>query len=705
MPTGFWDKADQPTPQPKSGSGFWDRATGTRAPPPPPKKEGALDRVAAEPGKYWEDFQEANRRSGAELAQALGGFVTPPKSASLQDLSQSHFLEAGPVVAAALNRIGDPLTSPFTTAFGRPIETATGGKVSKETGGDLAALLVPGLGELTGLSEEAKIGRVAQRFGVSRPIAKAILSKSMALQRVPVRTPGIVQRAGHALSETGKALARARRGEFEEAEITPETRMLGEQKGRAFIQRVARRRDPTGERLRTNVAESMGKPVTAAEALGREAQSHLTMVGRRPGVTGDTLTANLEARNAEMPRRVLENFGEATGLKPEEIEGDFDAANEKARTENSALYKSVVDDFGAADSETIQQLLVRPSIKRALRRAYNSALETGVNPEEIGLIVSPTKHVGRDVMGQLDVSLSLDPIEVRHPTMKTLDTIKKALGKEVRGMVDPRTGRLTPEGKEANDTLRDFRRELFKINPAYEDLMGKVGDPLTQEQAFKESGKLFGVGTSEFQFGKRLKTMSDGDKRALVAGAVRDVFTKAQNSRLKINQLFPPSYRAKLAQLIGQGKADALFKQIDVERKLQQGAGRMMPGTGSHTFELESAAESMDREMGGAVQRAGRRIISRPGLKGAVEGVWEIISSAGKFAYRASRQPLDEAARDEVGRLFQLSPSELDKYLSELELDPPSVARVKRIIDDARLKGLVGTAVVAHAADQGQQGQ
>lgn len=159
------------------------------APPPSPTPPPSMNVLQ----QYGHDFMEANRRSGSELAESLHQFVTPPKSLSMQDQLHSRFLNAGPVVEAAINRIGDPIIAPYVTAFGRPVETLTHGAIKKEDVGNLAAILIPGAGEVAGERlAAAEVSRLAKARGISTAQAAAELKAARSPARVP-KLPEVAQ--------------------------------------------------------------------------------------------------------------------------------------------------------------------------------------------------------------------------------------------------------------------------------------------------------------------------------------------------------------------------------------------------------------------------------------------------------------------------------------------------------------------------------
>src|SRR6185437_10561434 len=69
-------------------------------------------------------------------------------------------------------------------------------------------------------------------------------------------------------------------------------------------------------------AEFAGKPVTAAEAIGRPGIGALSALARRSGATPDALEGMLTERSMSAPSRMLEDFSQAAGIDPATAEGN-----------------------------------------------------------------------------------------------------------------------------------------------------------------------------------------------------------------------------------------------------------------------------------------------------------------------------------------------------------------------------------------------
>ena len=588
--------------------------------------------------------------------------------------------------------------------------------------GDIAETTASFLGpDILGAgSDYAKISKIAKEFKVSRATAEAML-KAGEVKRtkvLPPEKPGIIQRTKNVVGDIASARKAAREGDFG-AGISDADRARGEKLGQDAVRREVLKRDPTGKLLTQNPAEAMGKPTTSAEALGPTAEARLGATARREGATGGALKGQLGERLYEAPQRIQEDFERASGSSLAEIEGNFRTANREARSAHAAEYAKVNPQV-VPNSEELTTILARPPVRDALREAYDLARGDDVNPEHIGLIVSNTKQVVRNAKGELEVALHTEPIEVRHPTIQTLDYLRRGLQEQLEKFRDPITKKLNLEGPKAVQIVRSLdqlRDLMFKASPDYEALLAKVGDPIRQGEAFDDAPKLFKNQTSEFKFnervngrldaktGKRVGGMSDPEKRALLAGAMNDIFTRLRGTGLTIRQVLTPAYRSKIETLVGKDRAAELFTRLEEEARGHEAATRMYPTKGSGTFGWASAAHETDQDLdmaGHVVKHAPHIILS--GGHTAPHAILDVLRDMTQKGLDLRRAPINEAARDEIGRLLMMKPSDLHKYLSELYKDPATVTKIERLFSGSGRQQLMrAVAVSGQAQKQGQQ--
>lgn len=511
-------------------------------------------------------------------------------------------------------------------------------------------------------------GDVAE--GVVPLPTEAVTGPARAMARV---ADPVVRRLVEASHEAFQRL-RMMQGYERGAAPTEAMRAAAQKPGVAAVGRLARRLDPTGEKLRFNPREARGKPVTAAEALGRPAEVQLKVAGRRMGQTSDALETQLRSRHAETSERVVKDFGDLTGVSPEAAEGDFVSEMEKLRQKAGPLYDRAYAHTDV-ESPRLTDLLKRPSMQEALDRAEQIAAEEGRDPKELGL---ERRQVQASMDGRPLTSADGKPImteqsvQISKPSMQTWDYVKRGMDDVIEGYRKNGKLQLDTRGRAVVSTLHDLRAELTNPETAwgndYRAALDAGGEPLRQEEAFKAAPKLMSSTVPEREFNDRLAKYTPAQMDAMKAGIVNQVRNAAQAGRQRLAEMTTPAYKAKLARVFGAKVAEELGERIEDERFLMAHGQRMTPGIGSDTSETLLGDEE-------------QRSVIKEVTKAARSGNWgkallSAISSPIVGAYRGAQLPLDEATRDVIGALLSKSPSELARVLEAQGATPGEAAHV-----------------------------
>ena len=125
--------------------------------------------------------------------------------------------------------------------------------------------------------------------------------------------------------------------------------------------------------------------IMAAEAMGRTGQRQLGALARMEGKTGDNLAAKIAERRVGRPELLKEEFERATGVAPDDAMGAIQSVVARGRADAAPLYDAAYE-AGPFDSPVLNGLMGRPSLKRAMKKAYRLAAEEGENPEALGLV-------------------------------------------------------------------------------------------------------------------------------------------------------------------------------------------------------------------------------------------------------------------------------------------------------------------------------
>ena len=121
-----------------------------------------------------------------------------------------------------------------------------------------------------------------------------------------------------------------------------------------------------------------------AEALGQSGKRALGSLARREGATGEALNAEVSGRQLGRPGRLLDAFASVSGVHPEAASGDLQRLVDAGRVKAAPLYEQAYDS-GPLVNSRLEDLARRPSVRDAIKRAYQIAGEEGVDPEQIGL--------------------------------------------------------------------------------------------------------------------------------------------------------------------------------------------------------------------------------------------------------------------------------------------------------------------------------
>lgn len=161
-----------------------------------------VSQVAAAPGQIasraGSDYYDRTHQAADRLKH---DFTDPYKEGrGALPISLQGDKRALDVVGDTLDYLTSPITSAFDTVVGRPVEMATGGRVSKQTAGSVASMAVPLVGEIGG---EAALAARARGAGVGVDTLRGAEATRAALPK-----PNALKEATHpAADETAHAAA------------------------------------------------------------------------------------------------------------------------------------------------------------------------------------------------------------------------------------------------------------------------------------------------------------------------------------------------------------------------------------------------------------------------------------------------------------------------------------------------------------------
>lgn len=503
------------------------------------------------------------------------------------------------------------------------------------------------IGGVSGGSGEGEDGKGAEKGA----IFGGVLSTGMHLMGSAV-TRGLPAAASYMEVPMAEAWNGIQKAFGAEHAATPEELKHAQTSALEYVSKLAKAAKERGVDLANNAIEKMQKPIVAAEAMGRTAINQLGALGKRAGETPDKLESAMRTRNQYAGSRIYSDLSELTAVDPHAIEGDFKNQLVQLRKEASPYYD--VAYTKKADTPALRALLDRPSMDVALSRARRIAREEGIDPETVGLSLKATQDIG----AHGDKALEL--VEVKNPTMRTWDYIKRGLDDELNKDRDKLTKRLDldEEGRAVNSTLQALRKELFKESPEYEIALAHGGEAPRQKEAYDAARQLMGSNITEEAFKTRLSAMTPAQKEAFKGGVIADIFNRVRNNKMKIRDLQSPAMTEKLRQTLGFESAETFLAKADAEARLAANSDRITPGRQSITSEIALADTEREADTHSMAQAA---------FKMGQGKFLESINALSKLGAIGRTSQLNETMRDEVGRLLMLKPSELSKELGRWE--------------------------------------
>jgi hypothetical protein len=404
--------------------------------------------------------------------------------------------------------------------------------------------------------------------------------------------------------------------------------------------------------------DSLGKPITTAEAIGRPGVSQLGGLARRSGTTGDALEPLLRDRAMMAPQRMLQDFHEIAGVSPTTAAGDVEGLASKWEAEADPLFKAALNRPGPVWNSDLAELAQRPVIKAAMDHAIASLKNAGKDPTAYGFALDP--DTGAAAFGS-----DLSKIGEHQPTAEAWDMIRKLTNKMIvrdeltkapimTGPVGITNGNITTAARDLTKALAgDPASGAEGAIPGYRAALDKSSDYLSLRDAFSRGQKFFlDPKTDEKALSKVYNALSEPEQEAFRGGFANRLYDLAQNRRLGPSTLATPRVQAKLAAVFDPAAAQQLVARAQMEARIAATGSRMMPGAGSPTFDFSNAA--LEQEGGPSPLAMGLRATKDP------IGVLQQLIAAGKTVGTTPQ------VRNEMGRLYMQAPQVTAQELRSL---------------------------------------
>jgi hypothetical protein len=361
------------------------------------------------------------------------------------------------------------------------------------------------------------------------------------------------------------------------------------------------------------IAESHANDVPAALGDQGENLRGLMAASSRASGVGRTIVRDaLETRQAALADRITGHIERDLGpvANPHQVADDLMT---EARTNSKPAYTKFYGK-GAVKSPAIDALLERPSMGRALSKAYRIAREEGRDPEAMGLQLdengvvtlhpvpvetmdrlqaareaydsaaealetAQTKAAGErkvDVASAQkavdDASTRLDAakaemaaapksgtqVQVKSYSPQTLDYIKRGMDDIVEGYRDPVTGklRLDTEGRAINNTLRSYMGIVDRLYPEFPAARNAWSGPVSAISAMNLGRKSLSMTADDLE--ARIRDLTSSNKQMFALGARRAMAELVQSKGDTADIVHA---------LVGTGKKRAMLARLFGDRK------------------------------------------------------------------------------------------------------------------------------------------
>lgn len=222
----------------------------------------------------------------------------------------------------------------------------------------------------------------AERFGdAAKAVPGGLLAGSITHGGMSATAPVVKLGAG-AVRDVVRTATRRPPAPGVKPQPTPKDTARAENAVRA----LAERKGLTPEGVRQIADENFaGKPVTAAEIMGREGVGKLAVTARREGETADALEAALRARAMGAPDRIKADFADELGVNADEAAGSIDAMVDAGRRRAAPLYDQALGSDAPVWNDELAGLSQRPAVRDAFRTAETSARNAGRPTEALGM--------------------------------------------------------------------------------------------------------------------------------------------------------------------------------------------------------------------------------------------------------------------------------------------------------------------------------
>lgn len=322
---------------------------------------------------------------------------------------------------------------------------------------------------------------------------------------------------------------------------------------------------------------------------------------------------------------------------------------EQARIKAKPLYEEAYSAPGAS-SVKLDDLISRPTFKKALGEAYGEVADEGLDPSALGFNLSD------DGVTSINLSQLKD---AQSPGWRTLDYVKRGLDNIIEHETDPIKG-MTPAGRRADAMKNILVDRMDEVNPAYRAARQAWGGPAA-ERAIMRAGEDAARATPN-QLGVDIAGRTPEQLQQMQLGFQSKLLERGEAARSTTNpfqsQLDTPAMERRLNVLYPEGGDNIarLLAQRDLERGLAETGGRLI---GNSATAERVAADAAFRQGDGL-----RGALAQGAIETAISGmpVMTGLRALGGRVFRNRAQQRDLLGRGQQAyeQAGQIAPLALD---------------------------------------------
>lgn len=400
---------------------------------------------------------------------------------------------------------------------------------------------------------------------------------------------------------------------------------------------------PSASAIGSQLAEADGKPLAIADVAGENVKGLGERIATQPGEARQIATQFLTGRDAGAGPRLIADS--EAGLNPG---GDsafatrqqLDTARRTAAAPAyDAFYNAKPLQSGTLAEDHLNNLLDRPSMRSAARRALTIAQEEGRDPSSLGIRF--------DAEGAASFE--------RVPSWQTMDYLKRGIDDTLNPYRSPITGRLQLDehGRAINDTLHELTnfmdQETRTANGTslYAKAREAYSGPSQSMDAMRRGSNIFNLKPE--QIAEDMKTLPAGDRdfyRQGAQDALRERIAKTSNGGNEALRIMGNDYvKQQLRPIFGSDSAFQTFMRGAMNENIMAQSKNTMLGNSRTAARLaEMGAQNDGGGVGSAMLQVGGGLAAGEPIAGIL-GIPKLAKSIRERLSRPSPAVDAEIAR------------------------------------------------------------